>query len=277
MTASAEGVRSAGTGSPTRVERANARIALWLIVFFSFISLVAIFLLRPHGSVAATAARLAMPLLIIASCLAGFLLSRRGRTRLGAGIVVAVAYAAIVNYVVVWGYGLHSYTVSIFAILVAIVSMLIGYRAGLWACAVALATVLAMYALQRFGRITDAAAVREIPLDNIAVVYCVLIGSTGAILCVFSKVFHETLEAAAKEEQRFRTLIDLAPMGYVVHRDGRILMANRAATLSGGYERPEDMVGKDAFGFVPEGQREAARQRMDEARVTGVKKLVQIQ
>ena len=266
MNRAAAGKARTAAGPPNRFEGAIARVTLWLIVFFSFVSLVAIFLLQPHGSAAANAARIAMPLVVLSACVAAFFLARRGRPRVGAGIVVAVAYAAIVNYVVVGGFGLHSYMVSILAILVVIASLLVGHRAGLWACAVALATVIALFALERLGRIMDEDAVRGIPLDNIAMVYSILIGATGAVLYVFSKAFHETLEAASDEEQRLRTLIDLAPMGYVLHRDGRIVIANRAAALSGGHDRPEDLVGKDAFGFVPEEQREAAKRRMGEAK-----------
>ena len=75
--------------------------------------------------------RLAIPASVIVSCVLAFGLLRRGRPRLGVASVVLTAYVAIVYYVVAGGYGLHSYLLSIFAVLIVITSLLISRRAGL--------------------------------------------------------------------------------------------------------------------------------------------------
>ncbi len=199
---------------PTQqIEQLIARVTLWFLVFFSFIASAAVLVLLPHGSGAANAARVTAPLAIFVACLLAVLLARWSRARTGAGLVIAVAYLTILNYVVVGGLGLHSYANALLAILIVITALLIGYRAGLAAAVVAIVTALGLYFLEKRGDFLDPDAVAAIPIANILIVYCILFGALGAVLSAFSRAFREILHSTADQEHRFRQLFDAAPLG----------------------------------------------------------------
>jgi hypothetical protein len=152
-------------GETHRIEILNTRVTLWLLMLFSGVAFAAIFLLLPHGSASMNVARVTMPLSVVVACAAAFVLMRRGHARLGAATVVMVAYVGILNYVVVAGYGLHSYAVGLFAILIIITSLLIGHRAGVGAAAIAVATAIVLFLFERAELLVDLEAVQSHPPD----------------------------------------------------------------------------------------------------------------
>ena len=145
-----------------RLDQLVTRVSLWLIVFFCAVSVVAIAVVAQHGKPGDAALRLAIPLSVIVSCIAAMVLGRRGWPRRGALLVILTAYATIVLYVVAGGYGLHSYLLSIFALLIVVTALLIGARAGLWVSLLTLATAITLYALERNGLVVEAHAVQTI-------------------------------------------------------------------------------------------------------------------
>ncbi len=242
-----------------RIEELITRVTLWLLVFISFIASAAILALLPHGSASANLARVVAPIAIFVSCLAAVFLARLGRARLGIGLVAAVTYVTIINYVIVSRLGLYSHAYALLAILIVVTSLLIGHRVGLAVAAATVVTSIALYFMGQSGRLLDSQAISEIPSTNILIVYCILFAALGAVLYVFSKAFRDILHTTEDQEQRLRRLFDVAPLGYVIHRAGRVLMINRAAAIGSGAASPDEMVGKDIFAFVPEAQREQAR------------------
>ena len=249
-----------------RLETLILRVSLWLLMFFSVVSILAIVLVAHHGSPAHAALRLAVPASAIAACLLAFALLKRGRPRTGVGIVALTAYLTIVSYVVFGGYGLHSYLLGMFAVLIVITSLLIGRRTGLWATLVAVATAVILYILERQGLVVDQALVQTIPLNNILVVYCVLFASMGSVQYVYSKVFQETLRAADEQEARFRQVLEVAPLGHVVHRDGRVLMINHVAAAITGHDAAT-LVDMEIAAFVAPDQHSSMRENMHAARM----------
>ncbi len=249
-----------------RIEALIVRVSLWLLVFFGVVSIVAIALVAQHGSPGDAILRMAIPASVIASCILAFGLLRRGWPRVGVVLVLLTAYVAIVVYVVAAGYGLHSYLLSIFALLIVIASLLVSRRAGLWASCVALATAAVLFVLERNGLVTDQQAVMTIPLNNIMIVYGVLFASVGSVLYLYSKIFHETLQAADQQERRFRQVIEVAPLGQVVHRDNRVLMINRVAAAITGRDA-DALAGADIEAFVSHEQRTQMNESMNAARL----------
>ena len=247
--------------SSQRLEALIVRVSLWLLFFFSLISIVAIALVAQHGRPGDEAMRLAIPISAIVGCMLAFILLRHGWPRLGVGMVLLAAYGSILYYVVVGGYGLHSYLLSMFAVLIVITSLLIGRRAGLWATAVALATAGTLFALERNGMVMDPQTILTIPLNNIMVVYGVAFASTGSVLYVYSTIFQETLRAVDEQERRLRQVIEVAPLGQVVHRDNRILMINKVAAAITGRDA-EALAGLDIAAFVSQAQRANLKERM---------------
>jgi PAS domain S-box-containing protein len=248
-------------GESRHIEEVAARVTLWLLVFFSVIAMAAIFLLRPMAAHANTAL-IALPVAVAIACLVAFVLAKRGWPRVGAGIVMTVTYVATVHYMIVTGLGLHSHATGLLAILIVVTALLVGYRAGAWAAGIAIATVIVMYLVELNGWAIDLDAVRNLKAVNILATYCILFGATGAILYLFSKAWRDALRAASDQEQRFRDLIDLAPFGYVMHRNGQVLMVNRAAAAASGLDSTEQVNGMSIYDLLPAQQREFASTRV---------------
>ena len=252
-------------GTRRRLEELIGRVTLWLLIFFGAVSLVAVATLTPHVNRDDSMSRLAIPLAVIFSSIAALFLQRRGWPRAGATLVIVAAYASILNYVVSAGYGLHSYSLGIYAVLIVLVSLLLGPGWGLAGAAVALLTAAALYVLERNGMVVNPEAVASISLNNIMVAYGALFISIGAILYLFSKTFHESLAAAELGETRLRQMLDIAPLGYAVHRHERVLIINRAAAAITGREAAS-LTGMDIHGFVTPGQHLYLEQQMQAAR-----------
>ncbi|MBL0124939.1 MAG: response regulator [Betaproteobacteria bacterium] len=161
---------------------------------------------------------------------------------------------------------MHSHTTGLLALLIIVSALLIGHRAGLWASAVVILTVIVMFVFEWNRWSIDPDAARNLKPLNILITYCILFSATGAMLFLFSKALHEALHAASEQEQHLRQLIELAPFGYVMHRDERVLMVNRVAAAARGFEAPERMVGMSIYDLLPAEHREFASGRVAAAK-----------
>ncbi|WP_134699573.1 PAS domain S-box protein [Ammoniphilus sp. YIM 78166] len=68
-------------------------------------------------------------------------------------------------------------------------------------------------------------------------------------------------EELRKSEERYRKLVELSPEGIVVHRDGIILFANKAA-FQIVKAQPNDLIGKNVYGFIHPDERGHSIERM---------------
>ncbi len=79
----------------------------------------------------------------------------------------------------------------------------------------------------------------------------------------------ETEAALKASEARYRDVVDLSPFAVVLHREGRIEFANRAALAMHGAESAERILGRPALEFVHPDARDRVRARMDTLRAGG--------
>lgn len=70
-------------------------------------------------------------------------------------------------------------------------------------------------------------------------------------------------------EKRYRQLFHIAPEPMVVHRGGKILLANEAAAQTMGLGNPGDLIGASWFDFIPLENQAAARERQRVVEETG--------
>jgi PAS domain S-box-containing protein len=81
-----------------------------------------------------------------------------------------------------------------------------------------------------------------------------------------SRVLAVSLEASLLEtEQRFRSLVELAPDAIIAHQDGRIVYANSAALRLYGAATPEALLGRVVLDFVFPADRQQVHERMQAA------------
>ena len=255
-----------GAHNPSyRLEKLISKYTLWMLVVFGGVALVAILFLVPHAGRDDSLIRLAIPGTVITGGLIALVCQQLGWTRTGAGLLMLATYLAILNYVVMGGYGIHSYSLGIYALLIVMTSILLGPGWGLVASLVALVTLGSLFALEQQGLVVNAQAVASIPLKNILIAYGILFASCGTVLYMFSKIFREALLTAGEQGNRLRQIIDAAPLGYAVHRNDRVIMINRAGASVFGKE-PSALVGFDIHGFVSPDQFDALNAQMAAAR-----------
>ncbi|MBK7660717.1 MAG: response regulator [Betaproteobacteria bacterium] len=247
------------------IEGIVTRVTLQLVVAYSFAAAVAAFLLMPHRGDDPIAYWVVIPVAVVVSTGIAYLLARRGRARLGASIALVACYLALVFYVVFTGLGLRSYALTLGCVLIAASSTLVGRRAGIAATVIGIATAIALYVLERAGLVTDLAVVRGIHPVNIVVVYGIAFAAVGTLSLAFSHAFGTALQATRDQEARFRHLLEAAPLGYLLHRDGRILLANERAARGTGHASAESMVGLDIYTLLPGADPLATRARLAQA------------
>jgi len=73
----------------------------------------------------------------------------------------------------------------------------------------------------------------------------------------------EIIRTLQESETRYRQLFEISPDPMIVHRQGKILLANEAAALAVGVKGPQDIAGKSVFDFIPSWHHELARKRFD--------------
>jgi PAS domain S-box-containing protein len=76
-------------------------------------------------------------------------------------------------------------------------------------------------------------------------------------------------EKVAESEARYRQLVELSPEAIVVHREGRILFANRAAAHMAGAKSAAEILGRPVVDFVHPDDRAQAVQRLQLSLATG--------
>ena len=95
-----------------------------------------------------------------------------------------------------------------------------------------------------------------------------IMGVVGCALDVTDRV--EAEEERRRTEERYRTLLALAPVAMFLDRQGRILYANRAGAKLLGADEPEALVGREVFDFVAEESLPDVRERIRRVERDGV-------
>jgi PAS domain S-box-containing protein len=115
------------------------------------------------------------------------------------------------------------------------------------------------------------------PIARWAVFAGALLFALGPTLAILASL-QQRVTAVRESEERFRSLSNLALEGVMIHQQGAILDANLAFAQLFGYQRPEELIGRNGpeFMLVPE-SRMRVRQRMERKEeglleVTGVRK-----
>jgi len=76
----------------------------------------------------------------------------------------------------------------------------------------------------------------------------------------------EAERALRESEERYRSLVDLSPDGIVVHSEGRVVFANKAAARLLGAASPEELVGLPVLAIVHPDYREAVKARIEQVK-----------
>ncbi|NOZ74651.1 MAG: PAS domain S-box protein, partial [FCB group bacterium] len=71
----------------------------------------------------------------------------------------------------------------------------------------------------------------------------------------------EALNKLEESERRFRTIINSAPVGIVIHQDGKLVLANPYAVENLGYDKDDELLGRPLIEFIHPDDRAASAER----------------
>ncbi|MFQ6613332.1 MAG: PAS domain S-box protein [Fidelibacterota bacterium] len=72
----------------------------------------------------------------------------------------------------------------------------------------------------------------------------------------------EALKKLEESEERFRTIINSAPVGIVIHQDGMLVLANPYAVENLGYSQDDELIGRPLQEFIHPDDREDSQERI---------------
>jgi len=73
---------------------------------------------------------------------------------------------------------------------------------------------------------------------------------------------NEALNALRESEERYRHVVELSPSAIIIHRDRKILFANKKALQLSGLSNPEDLINRDVLEFVHKDSLPVAQERL---------------
>lgn len=77
------------------------------------------------------------------------------------------------------------------------------------------------------------------------------------------------LDKFSESESRYRSLFELSPEAIIIHRAGRVVLANRAAQSLMGVSIPDQLIGRNILDFVDDSSKELVLERMGQLPTAG--------
>lgn len=93
-------------------------------------------------------------------------------------------------------------------------------------------------------------------------VFSILSLFSMAIIMNYLNDSYRMTKKLMKSEERYRTLVELSPVGIFVHMDGRILYSNTVYAKTLGFDSPKELIGKSIFDFIPVDYKDVVEHRM---------------
>ena len=233
-----------------RVSKLSTRFLGTAVILFTVVICAIMFMMVPHGRPTDVWLRYLVPGVLVAFAVPALWLVRSGRPSAAATIYMVLAYLGITLYATLGQYGVRNHSLAIYGLVVVLSAFLQGRAMALFWSVVTLVTVWVLYGLEVNGLVVIPGKTFGAPLINVALTWSMMLVGIGGASFVFSKIFYEVLHKTDDEEERIRQIMELVPLGYLVHRDGRILMVNQSATRQMGLKGTE-LVGQELSNVVP--------------------------
>jgi signal transduction histidine kinase len=201
------------------------RVVLGILAAVAILGGLALLASQPSGSSLEDYSRVGVAVATLIGTGIAYQLGRHGRMRLGLTCAFLAIYLAIVTHVIVSGFGIHAYLLATISLIITGSYLLLGSRAGYFSLFLGLTTVGLLYAAEATG-VAFHTQIWEIPARNVLAVYSlmyVISAITGARYGVFFTTLVNEVHAQAAQ---FRDIFLSLPVGAMMSREGRVLLAN---------------------------------------------------
>ena len=201
------------------------------------------------------------------SALAALALLRWGRGRAAAVLFLSVVWCVAAGYSLFSG-GLRSMGVSLNVVLILGAGWLLGRSAALVFAAATL-LLASSEAFLAYAGYPLPPYFPGPPIVLLSILVGIVLLAVGPILSVL-EAQRRQVSALRESQERFRSLSNAAFEGIMIHQRGVILDTNQAFARLFGYERPEELVGKDGPELLLTPESRARVHRRMERHETGV-------
>jgi two-component system, cell cycle sensor histidine kinase and response regulator CckA len=97
-----------------------------------------------------------------------------------------------------------------------------------------------------------------------------VLGGIGMYICRMIAQRTQMIQTLRDSEERYRQLFDVAPDPMIVHKHGKVLLANEAATKAIGMARDQDFMGMSLYDFIRPEDESAVREKLRMVEEEGV-------
>ncbi len=256
-------------GIENEIDNLVSRMFFSIALSVGIAAIVVVLLLDQAVTLRTRLAMLAALFVFLAALAGGTLLSRRKLLRASIALVLLAGMAAVSMFPIASGMGVHAAVLGFYGVITIAAGVLLGERAALAFAAISAAALVGFYAAENSGLLPGIAASNLNPGFNRLLTHLVLVGSALLFAFLFSRIIMRSLRGAMQEEYRFRRLFEIPPVAYVIHRGGRVLLANDAMARLVGAVSPSDLVGRRVVDLVRADGRAYAEEQMALAQQLG--------
>ena len=177
-------------------------------------------------------------LLVIAAAIA-----IRGHVELSVGVALGAMLFCVTLFAWLSELGIHTLLLGAFGVTVIVAGVVIGMRVAIFFALACVGALAAMYFAEMSGYLAGPERAIEVPSASRLVTHLLLVSTSLLFAWMLARIVSGSLDASRQQEARFRALFMGSPLAFVIHRAGRIELANDAAARLFGYVSSRAMAG----------------------------------
>jgi PAS domain S-box-containing protein len=174
--------------------------------------------------------------LIVAAAIA-----TRGHLKLAVTVALGAMLMGVTLYAWMSKLGIHTLLLGAFGVTVLVAGVVCGMRTAVLFAIVDVVVIATMYAAESKGWLPGPEHAPSVPSVARVVAHFLLVATSLLFAWMLAGIVRGSLAASRHQEERFRWLFVYSPLPCVIHRAGRIELANDAAARLLGYTSAETM------------------------------------
>jgi len=177
-------------------------------------------------------------MLVIAATIA-----RRGHLQPAVTVALAAMLLGVTLFAWMSKLGIHTLLLGAFGVTVLVAGVVCGMRIATFFAVAYVVVVVTMYAAELKGWLPGPEHAASVPSSARVIAHFLLVSTALLFAWMLAGIVRSSLAASRHQEERFRWLFVYSPLPCVIHRAGRIELANDAAARLLGYTSAETMAG----------------------------------
>jgi PAS domain S-box-containing protein len=231
----------AGSGYEVAPHVVRALIAIATLACVA--SLATVFFITRTAQPAAFSAGLVSSLSFAVLLVIAAAIATRGNVRLAVTVALGAMMLGATMFAWMSQLGIHTLLLGACGITVIVAGVVSGMKVASAFAAVCTIALLTMYFAELRGTLPGPERAAEIPSGARLVTHLLMVSCSLMFACMLARIVRGSLASSKRQEERFRSLFMYSPLSCVIHRGGRVELANDAAARLFGYGSAQAMTG----------------------------------